>query len=67
MTQSSYANKYSTVVVEVFGPVNSSDAQTEPLGPAALPQTRRHICEHATWLPHWLHTQLSSAHSVHAL
>lgn len=52
MVQSPCANNYSTVEVEVFGPVNSSDAQTEPLGPAALPQARRHMCEHATWLPH---------------
>lgn len=52
MIQSSCANNYSTIVVEVFGSVNSSDAQTEPLGPAALPQACWHICEHATGLPH---------------
>lgn len=46
------ANNYSTLVVEVFGPVNSSDAQTEPLGSATLLQAHRHMCEHATGLPH---------------
>lgn len=46
------ANNYSMVVVEVFGPVNSGDTQTEPLGPATHPQAHWHMCEHATWLPH---------------
>lgn len=65
--QSSWVNNYSMTVVEVFGSVNSSDARTDPLGPAALLQACWHICEHATGLPHWLHTQLSSPSSVHAL